>query len=111
MPLNACVLGLLVLAALVCAPRAGADVVLHVTSGGVRAEQDPTLGSAYADPASPVSAPSGASRAAVAAVRAARTDPVPRTVKDAFSRGAIDAPTRDRYLASWSVWPKPQYDY
>ena len=103
MPLNACALGLLVLAALVCAPPAGATVVLHVTSGGVRAEQDPTLGSAYADPASPAPAPSRASRAAVPAVRAARTDPVPRTVKDAFSRGAIDAPTRDRYLASWSA--------
>jgi D-glucuronyl C5-epimerase C-terminus len=38
-----------------------------------------------------------------AAGATARRDPVPSTVKGAFARGAIDAATRDRYLASWSA--------
>jgi hypothetical protein len=33
----------------------------------------------------------------------ARTDPVRKTVKQAAEQGAIDAPTRDRYLESWSA--------
>jgi hypothetical protein len=82
-PLNVCALGLLVLAALACAPPAGASVALP--------------------PASPAKAPARASETARAAVHATRSDAVRRTVKDAFGRGAIDAATRDRYLASWSA--------
>jgi hypothetical protein len=101
----------LLAAALLCAAgqpggRAGSEAqaapVIDVTPHGVRIDDEPALNGPWSA-AGPAPAVTSTRPATLRSVRSARVgDPVRQTVERAFKAQAIDAPTRDGYLRSWS---------
>jgi hypothetical protein len=93
----------LITIAVVCAVApAEAARVLDVTPSGVRAVDEPALSGAWSA-AAPLPAASPGRAAGMPVALAAARDEVKATVRRQFEVGAIDAATRDRYLASWSA--------
>jgi hypothetical protein len=96
-------IGLLAAALLCAGGEAAAAPVIDVTPYGVRVHDEPALDGPWAV-AGPVARASRSRPARALTVRMARGgDPVRKTVESAFKAQAIDAPTRDGYLRSWSA--------